>query len=162
MQSKLKNFDINAFFPPLDRECGAVEASMDDSTLATVDVSGNSLEEGNGSANSCLMNDSINSAVVDLSLDETGNSSTGALVVDDVNNNENEVMEDNCVNDGTNAAAAVKEVKVEDIKNIGLSAICQRMLGLALEKSEQCSVWDRRPLRDRQVLLYNRSTLLVA
>uniref|UniRef100_A0A915DVN0 3'-5' exonuclease domain-containing protein n=1 Tax=Ditylenchus dipsaci TaxID=166011 RepID=A0A915DVN0_9BILA len=34
---------------------------------------------------------------------------------------------------------------------MGLSLVCRRMLGLSLEKSEQCSMWDRRPLRYRQI-----------
>ncbi|KAI1727555.1 3'-5' exonuclease domain-containing protein [Ditylenchus destructor] len=34
---------------------------------------------------------------------------------------------------------------------MGLSAICQRMLGASLEKSEQCSIWNRRPFRTSQI-----------
>lgn len=34
------------------------------------------------------------------------------------------------------------------LKNLGLSTLCQLMLqGRSLDKSEQCSVWTRRPLR---------------
>uniref|UniRef100_A0A915PK19 3'-5' exonuclease domain-containing protein n=1 Tax=Setaria digitata TaxID=48799 RepID=A0A915PK19_9BILA len=33
----------------------------------------------------------------------------------------------------------------------GLSALCERVLGEPLDKTEQCSVWDRRPLRDLQL-----------
>ena len=38
-----------------------------------------------------------------------------------------------------------------DIKFMGLSAVCVRVLGKCLDKSEQCSVWNRRPLRVSQV-----------
>ncbi len=41
--------------------------------------------------------------------------------------------------------------KSEKIRNLGLSTLCHRMLGKKLDKAEQCSVWDRRPLRDRQI-----------
>ncbi|KAI1705041.1 3'-5' exonuclease domain-containing protein [Ditylenchus destructor] len=43
------------------------------------------------------------------------------------------------------------EKNVENIRNIGLSAVCRRILGLGLDKQEQSSVWDRRPLRKRQL-----------
>ncbi|KAM3720774.1 Exonuclease mut-7 [Dirofilaria immitis] len=33
----------------------------------------------------------------------------------------------------------------------GLSALCERVLDKPLDKTEQCSVWDRRPLRDLQL-----------
>lgn len=33
----------------------------------------------------------------------------------------------------------------------GLSTLCERLLGKKLDKTEQCSVWDRRPLRANQV-----------
>lgn len=39
----------------------------------------------------------------------------------------------------------------KEIKYMGLSAVCTRVLGKCLDKSEQCSVWDRRPLRPSQV-----------
>ncbi|VDP13974.1 unnamed protein product [Heligmosomoides polygyrus] len=35
--------------------------------------------------------------------------------------------------------------------NRGLSYMCERVLGRPLDKTEQCSVWDRRPLRSSQV-----------
>ncbi|EYC08332.1 hypothetical protein Y032_0066g3705 [Ancylostoma ceylanicum] len=35
--------------------------------------------------------------------------------------------------------------------NRGLSYVCERVLGRPLDKTEQCSVWDRRPLRSSQV-----------
>jgi len=34
---------------------------------------------------------------------------------------------------------------------MGLSTLCYRILGKRLDKTEQCSVWDRRPLRLRQI-----------
>ncbi|KJH51407.1 hypothetical protein DICVIV_02421 [Dictyocaulus viviparus] len=34
--------------------------------------------------------------------------------------------------------------------NRGLSYVCERVLGRPLDKTEQCSVWDRRPLRSSQ------------
>ncbi|KAE9554459.1 hypothetical protein FO519_002333 [Halicephalobus sp. NKZ332] len=40
-----------------------------------------------------------------------------------------------------------------DIKFMGLSAVCVRILGKSLDKSEQCSVWNRRPLRMRYAAL---------
>lgn len=44
-----------------------------------------------------------------------------------------------------------REEMESGIKNMGMSALCKRVLGLPLDKTEQCSVWDRRPLRDLQV-----------
>ncbi|VDO70898.1 unnamed protein product [Haemonchus placei] len=35
--------------------------------------------------------------------------------------------------------------------NRGLSYVCERVLGRPLDKTEQCSVWDRRPLRSSQL-----------
>ncbi|RCN43410.1 hypothetical protein ANCCAN_10601 [Ancylostoma caninum] len=35
--------------------------------------------------------------------------------------------------------------------NRGLSYMCERVLGRPLDKTEQCSVWDRRPLRSSQL-----------
>lgn len=34
----------------------------------------------------------------------------------------------------------------------GLAAVCRRELGYELDKTEQCSDWRRRPLRDRQIV----------
>ncbi|EJD74851.1 3'-5' exonuclease [Loa loa] len=49
----------------------------------------------------------------------------------------------------------MREKKKEEnplLKEIrGLSALCKRVLGKPLDKTEQCSVWDRRPLRDLQL-----------
>uniref|UniRef100_A0A914CMN6 3'-5' exonuclease domain-containing protein n=1 Tax=Acrobeloides nanus TaxID=290746 RepID=A0A914CMN6_9BILA len=41
--------------------------------------------------------------------------------------------------------------KFEPVGKIGLSNLSMRMLGGGLDKREQCSVWDRRPLRDLQL-----------
>jgi len=43
------------------------------------------------------------------------------------------------------------ERRAEDIRSLGMSALCKRVLGLPLDKTEQCSVWDRRPLRYLQI-----------
>lgn len=40
--------------------------------------------------------------------------------------------------------------------NRGLSYMCERVLGRPLDKTEQCSVWDRRPLRSSQVGFFFR------
>ncbi|VDL82727.1 unnamed protein product [Nippostrongylus brasiliensis] len=58
-----------------------------------------------------------------------------------------------------NAADAVvpqpKSPQVESVLqrtvNRGLSYMCERVLGRPLDKTEQCSVWDRRPLRSSQL-----------
>uniref|UniRef100_A0A7E4VB85 3'-5' exonuclease domain-containing protein n=1 Tax=Panagrellus redivivus TaxID=6233 RepID=A0A7E4VB85_PANRE len=44
-----------------------------------------------------------------------------------------------------------EDILSKDIKRMGLSAVCARVLGKPLDKSEQCSVWDRRPLRKSQL-----------
>lgn len=43
------------------------------------------------------------------------------------------------------------KTSAENIKRAGLSHICESILGEPLDKTEQCSVWDRRPLRSNQV-----------
>ncbi|KAE9420357.1 hypothetical protein Angca_004912 [Angiostrongylus cantonensis] len=44
-----------------------------------------------------------------------------------------------------------QESVVQRSANRGLSYICERVLGRPLDKTEQCSVWDRRPLRSSQL-----------
>ncbi|KHJ97375.1 3'-5' exonuclease [Oesophagostomum dentatum] len=43
------------------------------------------------------------------------------------------------------------ESVVQRTVNRGLSYVCERVLGRPLDKTEQCSVWDRRPLRSSQL-----------
>uniref|UniRef100_A0A8R1HJ29 3'-5' exonuclease domain-containing protein n=1 Tax=Caenorhabditis japonica TaxID=281687 RepID=A0A8R1HJ29_CAEJA len=43
------------------------------------------------------------------------------------------------------------EANKNQFSNKGLSYICENILGRPLDKTEQCSVWDRRPLRDLQI-----------
>lgn len=40
------------------------------------------------------------------------------------------------------------------LRHMGLSTLCQLMLGKPLDKSEQCSQWARRPLRKLQVFKF--------
>jgi hypothetical protein len=54
---------------------------------------------------------------------------------------------------GTNAvvdAQPLAEQKEESKRTIGLSRVCEKYLGKPLDKSEQCSVWNARPLSIRQ------------
>uniref|UniRef100_A0A914QTD9 3'-5' exonuclease domain-containing protein n=1 Tax=Panagrolaimus davidi TaxID=227884 RepID=A0A914QTD9_9BILA len=44
-----------------------------------------------------------------------------------------------------------KDIALGQIKYMGLASVCARVLGKKLDKSEQCSVWDRRPLRKTQL-----------
>ncbi|KAI6242728.1 putative exonuclease mut-7-like protein [Aphelenchoides fujianensis] len=43
------------------------------------------------------------------------------------------------------------EEQAPKLKNFGLSALCEAILGLPLDKMEQCSDWARRPLRMNQI-----------
>ncbi|PIO64830.1 hypothetical protein TELCIR_13524 [Teladorsagia circumcincta] len=45
----------------------------------------------------------------------------------------------------------VGKLFAERTVNRGLSYVCERVLGRPLDKTEQCSVWDRRPLRSSQL-----------
>ncbi|ULU07688.1 hypothetical protein L3Y34_019001 [Caenorhabditis briggsae] len=58
-------------------------------------------------------------------------------------------------NDSVGDLGEPKPVKEESVKqqlmNKGLSYLCEKFLGKPLDKTEQCSVWDRRPLRNLQL-----------
>ena len=45
------------------------------------------------------------------------------------------------------------ESRATKVLNKGLSYLCEQVLGRPLDKMEQCSVWDRRPLRPLQVTI---------
>ncbi|EGT44429.1 hypothetical protein CAEBREN_01896 [Caenorhabditis brenneri] len=57
---------------------------------------------------------------------------------------------------GTSSSEPKESQKKEDsvkqqFLNKGLSFLCEKLLGRPLDKTEQCSVWDRRPLRNLQL-----------
>jgi hypothetical protein len=60
-----------------------------------------------------------------------------------------EVVADTTEDADKTTSEAPKEEK--KLKNLGLSTLCQYMLGKSLDKAEQCSVWNRRPLRKSQI-----------
>ncbi|CAI2324545.1 unnamed protein product [Caenorhabditis sp. 36 PRJEB53466] len=81
----------------------------------------------------------------DSSIDETADKS--------MSNESMEVMESEAVatSSSSEVAKPAKEENVKQFLNKGLSFICEKVLGRPLDKTEQCSVWDRRPLRNLQM-----------
>uniref|UniRef100_A0A1I7TFQ9 3'-5' exonuclease domain-containing protein n=1 Tax=Caenorhabditis tropicalis TaxID=1561998 RepID=A0A1I7TFQ9_9PELO len=102
-----------------------------------------------------LIEDSSSTSGKDSSIDES--------VVEE--NNHNESISNESVNEGPSnegeeggeggGGGDQKPVKEETVKqqflNKGLSFMCEKLLGRPLDKTEQCSVWDRRPLRCLQL-----------
>lgn len=75
-----------------------------------------------------------------------------------VERNTNESISNESMDEGSSHGAGEgtsKPVKEETVKqqflNKGLSFLCEKLLGRPLDKTEQCSVWDRRPLRSLQL-----------
>ncbi|CAJ0608169.1 unnamed protein product [Cylicocyclus nassatus] len=66
-----------------------------------------------------------------------------------------EIVDDHAAETAEVYVAVVKaqqnESVVQRTVNRGLSYMCERVLGRPLDKTEQCSVWDRRPLRSSQL-----------
>lgn len=58
----------------------------------------------------------------------------------------------------TEKAQKEQDANAKQFANKGLSYICEKILGRPLDKTEQCSVWDRRPLRNLQVCECSRHT----
>lgn len=68
----------------------------------------------------------------------------------------NETIDTNeSMDEGDGGGSGIVVKKEESVKqqflNKGLSFICEKLLGRPLDKTEQCSVWDRRPLRCLQL-----------
>ncbi|CAD6198627.1 unnamed protein product [Caenorhabditis auriculariae] len=53
--------------------------------------------------------------------------------------------------DGENNSKGPSNDLPQPFMNKGLAVICEKMLGKPLDKTEQCSVWNRRPLRPLQM-----------
>jgi hypothetical protein len=74
-----------------------------------------------------------------LSMDDSAEAN---ISVEDVDADDSGVM-------GEDGESPQKATKPKEIR--GLSALCLQFLGRPLDKMEQCSVWDRRPLRPSQI-----------
>lgn len=67
--------------------------------------------------------------------------SNGTVEMKPTSDKEKDVNSNEAKDEGNGLLAPIK----------GLSALCERILGSPLDKTEQCSVWDRRPLRSLQI-----------
>ncbi|KAF1766697.1 hypothetical protein GCK72_006655 [Caenorhabditis remanei] len=79
------------------------------------------------------------------SLDESGKQANTSSI------DLNESVSNESVEGGPSEPKPVKEDGKQQFLNKGLSYICEKLLGRPLDKTEQCSVWDRRPLRHLQL-----------